>query len=95
QAALKTVVCWTGYYLEHLKVANIPGTFELLEHVDLLIDGPYVEAQAENLVLRGSKNQKLHFLSGKMTAGDLVNIPRQEWTVSSEQIVYTGFPIQG
>jgi anaerobic ribonucleoside-triphosphate reductase activating protein len=42
--------------------------------------------------LRGSQNQCLHFLSGKITPEDLANIPRQEWTLTPDKLIYTGFP---
>ncbi|MEW6498111.1 MAG: 4Fe-4S single cluster domain-containing protein, partial [Cyanobacteriota bacterium] len=94
QDAGKTVVCWTGYRLEQLQSGKVPGAAELLAHVDLLIDGLFVQEQAGNFVLRGSENQKFHFLSGGITEADLVNIPRQEWVISPEIVTYTGFPTQ-
>ncbi|MFN6478282.1 4Fe-4S single cluster domain-containing protein [Nostoc sp. DedQUE07] len=94
QAAGKTVLCWSGYRLEQLRSSQIPGAKDFLEHIDLLIDGLFVELQAENLVLRGSKNQQLHFLTGRITEEDLVDIPRQEWMVTPEMVTYTGFPIE-
>jgi len=93
QATGKTVLCWTGYRLEQLQSGQIPGAKDFLERIDLLIDGLFMEPQAENLLLRGSKNQQLHFLSGKITQGDLVDIPRQEWIVTPTRVSYTGFPL--
>lgn len=62
-AAGLTVVCYTGYTLENLVERNEPGIDELLSCVDILIDGPYVREQATNLRWRGSRNQRVHFLS--------------------------------
>ncbi|GAB1543738.1 4Fe-4S single cluster domain-containing protein [Scytonema sp. NUACC21] len=94
QATGKTVVCWSGYRLEQLQQGKVQGAIALLKHVDLLIDGLFIQQQAANLELRGSQNQRLHFLSEKITPTDLVNIPRQEWMVTPEKFIYTGFPTE-
>lgn len=91
----KTVVCWTGYQLEQLQSSAIKGATDFLQHIDLLIDGPFIQEKKDSSVLRGSQNQKLHFLSNSITKQDLNNIPRQEWVITSEKLTYTGFPIQG
>lgn len=94
QNAGKTVVCWSGYRLEQLQSRQIKGAAELLTHVDLLIDGLFIQEQAGQFALRGSENQKLYFLSGKITEEDLVDIPRQEWVLAPETLTYTGFPVK-
>ncbi|HLP91199.1 MAG TPA: 4Fe-4S single cluster domain-containing protein [Nostocaceae cyanobacterium] len=93
QSVGKTVVCWTGYQLEQLRLNQTLGAADLLAHTDLLIDGQYISQQATNQVLRGSDNQKLYFLSGRITPNDLVNIPRQEWVINSDSLTFTGFPL--
>jgi len=95
QATGKTVLSWSGYRLEELQSGKIPGAVELLKYTDLLIDGLFVEKLAGNFVLRGSENQHLHFLSGRITEADLTHIPRQEWVMTEETITYTGFPLAG
>ncbi|WP_445636563.1 Anaerobic ribonucleoside-triphosphate reductase-activating protein [Nostoc sp. DSM 114161] len=90
----KTVICWTGYQIEQIKLNKIPGSQEFLNQIDLLIDGLFIQQQASDRVMRGSENQKLHFLSGQITAADLVDIPRQEWIVSPKRLTYTGFPLE-
>jgi anaerobic ribonucleoside-triphosphate reductase activating protein len=92
QSVGKTVVCWTGYRLEQLQSSQIPGAPDLLQYIDLLIDGQFVQQLASDEVLRGSKNQQLYFLSGKIKDVDLVDIPRQEWVINSQKMTYTGFP---
>ncbi|NET56496.1 MAG: radical SAM protein [Symploca sp. SIO2E6] len=93
QAVGKTVVCWTGYRIEQLRAGAIPGVEQLLEHVDLLIDGLFIQEEAGEYVLRGSANQQLYFLSGRIKEEDLVDIPRQEWILNQGTLTYTGFPI--
>ena len=89
----KTVVCWSGYKLADLKRLGIPGSQELLSSIDLLIDGFYLASQQGNYPLRGSSNQDLHYLSGRIQPEDLDKIPRQEWILQSDSMTYTGFPL--
>ena len=54
------IFVWTGYTLEQLKQQNNPYINDILSHIYMLIDGPYIEEQRDvTLKLRGSKNQKL------------------------------------
>ncbi|MBD2136043.1 radical SAM protein [Anabaena sp. FACHB-1237] len=93
QSAGKTVVCWSGYQLQQLQLNHLPGSQEFLNHIDLLIDGLFIQQQISDEILRGSNNQKLHFLSGRIVEDNLLNIPRQEWVVGGETLTYTGFPV--
>ncbi len=93
QSVGKTVVCWTGYRLEQLQSGQVRGAVDLLKHIDLLVDGLFMQQYADDEALRGSSNQKLHFLSGRIAPLDLVNIPRQEWVINQDVVTYTGFPI--
>lgn len=61
-------VCYTGYTLEHLRDAGTAPQRALLERIDLLIDGPYVEEQHSDLLWRGSTNQRLILLSERYRA---------------------------
>ncbi|MFJ8630209.1 4Fe-4S single cluster domain-containing protein [Streptomyces sp. NPDC093568] len=62
-----TLVCFTGYRLERLRRRPPgPGVAELLAEVDVLIDGLYVAALDDSRGLRGSANQRVHHLSGRM-----------------------------
>ena len=54
------IFVWTGYTLEQLKQQNNPYINDILSHIYMLIDGPYIEEQRDvTLKLRGSKNQRL------------------------------------
>ena len=50
----KTIWLYTGYLYDQIK--DLP----VMEHVDVLVDGPFIEEQ-KNLMLkfRGSENQRL------------------------------------
>jgi anaerobic ribonucleoside-triphosphate reductase activating protein len=89
----KTVLSWTGYRLEDLLSGNIKGAIDLLAQLDVLIDGLFLPHQVGDFKLRGSANQRLHFMSGEITEEDLINIPHQEWVLSDTTITYTGFPL--
>ena len=54
------VWCWTGYTFEALMKAQNPAQMELLQTLDVLVDGQFVE-EKKNLRLRfrGSENQRI------------------------------------
>lgn len=58
------VIAFTGFTLE--KLHEVEGAAGLLKYIDLLIDGPYVKALDDGIGLRGSSNQRLHFLSDRL-----------------------------
>ena len=60
------IYLWTGYYYEELIKRNEPYTNQILEYVDVLIDGPYIESKRDiTLPLRGSSNQSIIYLGDK------------------------------
>ncbi len=58
-----TVMAYSGYTLEALRQTADPAVRAWLDGLDILVDGPYLAAQAAPLVWRGSSNQRVHFLS--------------------------------
>lgn len=51
-----SVWCYTGYLFEDLYRQGI----ELLKHIDVLVDGPFVQAEKSlDLDFRGSRNQRV------------------------------------
>jgi anaerobic ribonucleoside-triphosphate reductase activating protein len=58
------VVCFTGFRLAELR--RRPDVAGLLGQVDVLIDGRYVAARNDFRGLRGSSNQRVHHLSGRL-----------------------------
>jgi anaerobic ribonucleoside-triphosphate reductase activating protein len=58
-----TLACYSGYTLEELRAAGDPSVLALLDLLDILIDGRYEAAQRATLPWRGSRNQRVHFLS--------------------------------
>lgn len=64
------LILYTGYRVEALKrkALDDPGTADLLARIDLLIDGPYVDARNDGAALRGSANQRVIPLSSRYLA---------------------------
>ena len=58
KAAGKTIWCYTGFTYEQLTADH--SCDELLSLIDVLVDGPYIEAMRDtDLLFRGSANQRL------------------------------------
>lgn len=95
-----TVMAFTGYTVEFLRHSESapPGARELLAECDLVIDGPYREAErAEGLPLRGSRNQRLVPLTsaGRALADHVTDdLPVAEFSFFPGETVVTGFPQQ-
>jgi anaerobic ribonucleoside-triphosphate reductase activating protein len=65
-----SVVAFSGHLIEALRRDRPPGARELLDGVDLLVDGPFVASQPESRRRwAGSDNQEFHFLTGRYSPG--------------------------
>jgi len=60
-----SVVCYSGFPLDYLRRNGTREQHELIERLDLLIDGPYLRRRHTDLRWRGSDNQRVHFLSSR------------------------------
>jgi len=58
------VIIYTGFKIEDL---TWDSAKELLALTDLLIDGEYIEDLNDNKGIRGSSNQRFHYLTNKLT----------------------------
>lgn len=58
-----TVIVFSGYTLGQLSTEKAK---DFLNYIDLLIDGPYIEELNDGKGIRGSSNQRLHFLTDKL-----------------------------
>lgn len=62
-----SVICFTGYTVEELEQSPPgPGVHDLLGQCDLLIDGRYIPALNNARGMRGSTNQRFHFLTDRL-----------------------------
>lgn len=57
-----SIVCFSGYTLEEIRLNGDPYQLKLLSHIDVLIDGRY-NNKLPGGGLTGSANQKIHCLS--------------------------------
>ena len=55
------IYVWTGYTFEELlKMGNKPHLKWILNEIDYLIDGPFIQEERDiTLAMRGSRNQKI------------------------------------
>ena len=58
-----TIISFTGFRKENL---TAPAQIQLLNTIDLLIDGEYIDDLNNGVGLRGSSNQRLHFMSNRL-----------------------------
>lgn len=57
------VLVYTGYTIEQLISDKAK---KLLQYIDLLIDGPYIDGLNDEKGLKGSSNQRFHFLTKRL-----------------------------
>lgn len=80
------IMVYTGYTLEELKDADI-FTKECLEHIGVLIDGPYIDAFNNGVAMRGSYNQRVHIFKRSLK-------PKYEVYLSSSNNLIQNFITQ-
>jgi anaerobic ribonucleoside-triphosphate reductase activating protein len=60
------IYLWTGYYIEDLKAKENNKIDYILNNIDCLIDGPFVQEERDlTLQMRGSRNQRIIYLTNK------------------------------
>ena len=71
QRTTKTIWCYTGFCYEDLLTR--PACHRLLQLIDVLVDGPYIEhLRSEDLIFRGSSNQRLIDVPASLMAGHII-----------------------
>ena len=74
------VASYTGYTFEQLLQGNKQQQ-QLLQSIDVLIDGPFVIAEKSlELSFRGSRNQRILNVPASLAAGQAVLMPKGRWT---------------
>lgn len=91
-----SVILFSGYTLEEIKIGNFEGALELLNYTDVLIDGEYIdELYDENRGFIGSSNQNIHFLSNIYSKKDIDNYKGYislEFIINNNTIKINGWP---
>jgi anaerobic ribonucleoside-triphosphate reductase activating protein len=88
------LICFTGYRYERL-LRDPPneGVRELLAEIDVLIDGPFIQALHDSIGLRGSSNQRILHLTPKLRGYDLESQTRKvEITIADGELEFIGIP---
>lgn len=58
------IYLWTGYYIEDLKAKENNKIDYILNNIDCLIDGPFIQEERDlTLQMRGSRNQRIIYLT--------------------------------
>ena len=68
----KTIWCYSGYLFEELAAGKVGDhSRSLLEGLDVLVDGPFVQAKKDlGLRFRGSNNQRIIDVPASLAAGE-------------------------
>lgn len=88
------VIIFTGFRIEDLQSEE---ALAVLKMTDLLIDGQYLESKNDGVGLRGSSNQRLHFLTDRLLPykEDLQSGKRQvELTLNKNSTDAIGIPLK-
>ena len=73
------IASYSGYTFEQL-LNGTPAQRKLLEKLDILIDGPFVQAEKSlEIAFRGSKNQRLLDVPKSLQAGKAVETASMRW----------------
>ena len=73
------VASYSGYTFEQLLLGT-PEQRELLDTIDVLIDGPFVQSQKSlELAFRGSRNQRILDVPKSLLSGKAVQITSGRW----------------
>jgi len=91
-----TVVTYTGYTYNRLSQGTDDGWQDLLAVTDLLIAGPYISSLRCTDSLKGSSNQQVIPLSGRVAVpahAENAQYTRTEFTIAADgSIITSGFP---
>ena len=72
----KSIWAFSGYLFDHIcsgRLGDWDVTKEYLSYLDVLVDGPFVEAKKNlNLRFRGSENQRLIDVPASLSKGEIV-----------------------
>jgi anaerobic ribonucleoside-triphosphate reductase activating protein len=88
------VITFSGFTREEIESGVRPHAAELLEQTDLLVDGRFLRDQPTRLPLRGSANQRLHFLSERIRPDEADGLPRGEWLGDGFDGLVSGFALK-
>lgn len=93
------IMLYSGYTLKQLRDMQNAAVDYILGHIDLLVDGEYVEELNHNTIYRGSDNQVIHFLSSKyISFREKINNTHNrsvEFVYKNDDLFLVGIPEKG
>jgi anaerobic ribonucleoside-triphosphate reductase activating protein len=94
-----SLMSYSGYALGVLRTRGTPSQQALLAHLDLLVDGPFVQRLAGSYLWRGSANQRIRILTPRHRA-ELAALPDEGAGVEIElgeggELAWHGVPPAG
>jgi anaerobic ribonucleoside-triphosphate reductase activating protein len=89
-----SVMVFTGFLLEELRARHEPDLDTLLDHTDILVDGPYDRTQPDTRRRWiGSTNQRVHFLTSRYHWDERWDKPNTlEIRLLNGELTVNGFP---
>ena len=89
----KTIWCWTGFLYEDIQAD--PYLSQLLPYIDVLVDGPFIEAMKDkDLLFRGSSNQRIIYLQSEQNPVDFIDYSKGNPVVRKRKAPTTGSGVQ-
>jgi len=91
-----SVMVFSGWKYESIRQCRVQAVKSLLNHIDILVDGPFIQDLAnKHLLWRGSRNQKIRFLTNRygpnvLQSSSLSQVEGQ--LLSGAPLQITGFP---
>lgn len=90
------VIIYTGYTLSELQSLQNASINEILtNYVDILIDGEYIDELNDGMALKGSSNQKVHFLTSRyLSYAQMYKMSSRnaEVIASNQDLFFIGIP---
>lgn len=84
-----STLAFSGYTVDEIRA--LPHGPDVLERLDVLIDGRYVSTERLATGLRGSANQRIQLLTNRYSVSDVEATPIAEVRISSSgEVVLTG-----
>ena len=85
-----SIMCYTGYTWDQLHQGSDASLRrQILQQMDVLVDGPYVWTRNDGHRWRGSSNQRFHFLSDRYRAWE------KQWAQAMDRTLEIDLPVDG
>ena len=92
------ILVYSGYYLKELLERKDKDINYILNNIAVLVDGPFIQSQLDNVLLRGSKNQSIYVLNKKYLKDyqEYLKLEKSVNIVKSGKLLYViGVPVEG